>query len=156
MEKVLLYIKNYFARTKEKGTFIIAEEGKIKLKGKYFKGQYILVKGSIMNDGVYIISEVLGNEYNVPGLSIEEFEGYVFGLAVPKDIINAYKKLLELEETRKGLGIYESEKFNDYTYTMAKGQDGQVKTAFDTIKPSLAPYRRIYETSLIKAVDILA
>lgn len=136
------------------GTFIIAEAGKIRLRGKYLSGQYILIKGSIMNDGVYKIESIEGNEYSITGLEIEEFEGVVFGLGIPKDIENLYNDLLELEKTSKGAGLYESESFNDYSYTLAKNADGQARTTFDTIKPNLAPYKKIYETSLIKAVDI--
>ena len=51
MEKILKYINNYFAKTRELGTITILDN-KIKLKGSYIAGQYIYLKGSILNDGI--------------------------------------------------------------------------------------------------------
>lgn len=149
MEEILDYIKNYFAVTKENNTFNI-NNGAITIRGKYLEGQYIKLEGSILNDSIYKIESVDNNTITVVGAINEEFEGAIYGLAIPKEIVELSKKFEEQKEKIVS-SIYESESFGEYSYTLAKNEKGEIYGAIDTIKKELSRYRQMKDISRFKA-----
>ena len=82
---LMLLTRNYFEKFYINGTIEIVD-GKVALPNKFIKGQYIRIINSLLNDGVYKITEKSGD--NIATLSSilqdETFNGFIVGLAVPK------------------------------------------------------------------------
>lgn len=89
--------KNYFVNTIERGNFTI-ENGIINAKDKYLIGQYILIFGSILNDGVYLVNDDLITLENAID---ETFTGIVCGLRVPRDFVDIVHKINEFDKSKK-------------------------------------------------------
>lgn len=149
MEDILKYINNYYAITQEKGLHKITN-GKITVRGKYLEGQYILVKGSILSDGVYRVETVEEEEITIHGAENEEFNGCVYGLAIPKVILELNKELEEIKKDYKP-SLYKTESFANYSYTLADNGEGGNLTPISAISSRLNEYRCVYETSLSKS-----
>lgn len=149
MERILKYINNYYAKTKELGIITI-KDNKIELKGTYIPNQYILVRGSILNDGLYKINTLEDKMIAVTGAINEVFEGVIYALAIPKEIIEMQTELKELESKYEP-SVYQSESFGNYSYSLATNKQGETMSPFDYLVPRLIAYRKIYETSLEKA-----
>lgn len=149
MEEILNYINNYFAVSKEENTFNI-NNNSIQVRGKYLQGQYIKLEGSILNDGIYKVESVVDNTITILGAINEEFEGVIYGLAIPKEILGLSKKFEEQKEKIVS-SIYDSESFGEYSYTLAKNSNGELYTAIDTIRNDLKKYRKMRDTSRGKA-----
>ncbi len=146
MEEILGYINNSFAVTKEEGTFNISNNS-ITIKGNYIEGQYIRLTGSILNDGVYKVESTEGNTITLVGAIDEVFEGAIYSLAIPKEIVRIAGAFEEAKE-KIGNGIYDSESFGEYSYTLAKKQNGEIYTALDGFKNDLKKYRKMNDNSL--------
>ena len=149
MEEILNYIKNYFAISKEENTFNI-NNNSIQVRGKYLQGQYIKLEGSILNNGIYKVESIADNTITIVGAINEEFEGVIYGLAIPKDILGLSKKFEEQKEKIVS-SIYDSESFGEYSYTLAKNSKGEIYTAIDTVKNDLKKYRQMKDISRDRA-----
>ena len=149
MEDILSYINNYFAVTKEEGTFKIIDDA-ITIRGNYLQGQYIKLEGSILNDGIYKIESLGNKSITLVGANNEEFKGAIYSLAIPKDLVGISVKLEELKEKATN-GIYESESFGEYSYTLAKNSKGEIYSNIDSFKNELKKYRKMRDTSLARA-----
>lgn len=146
MEFVMQEINNYFYKTVEKNEFSI-NEGKVKVKGNYFPDQFIKIEGSIMNDGIYKILSFENQEIKIENTIDEEFEGAIYGLAIPKDFIELIKEIEEYQKMNpisKSNVISESY-LNGYSYTMATNSNGQISGWQDVFKSKLDTYRRVYD-----------
>lgn len=55
--EVMRECKNFFVRTEEPGEFVV-HDGEIEVNGDYLPGQFVLITGSILNDGVYRVEVV--------------------------------------------------------------------------------------------------
>lgn len=126
LNEILRYIRNYFPDTKGqmKGKFEI-KEGKAVPFPSLVDGQYFLVEGSAMNDGVWNSTEELSDEI---------FEGVVTPLKIPKDFL-ALAKEIEEYQTKADASPYVSESFGGYSYTKATDANGTPaswQTAFAT------------------------
>ena len=146
MEFILKEINNYFYKTVEKNEFSI-NEGKVKVKGNYFPDQFIKIEGSIMNDGIYKILSFENQEIKIENTIDEEFEGAIYGLAIPKDFIELIKEIEEYQKMNpisKSNVISESY-LNGYSYTMATNSNGQISGWQDVFKSKLDTYRRVYD-----------
>lgn len=146
MEFVMKEINNHFYKTVEHAKFKI-KNNKIKIKGKYFPNQFIKIENSIMNDGVYKIIKFENQEIEIENTIDEEFEGAIYGLAIPKDFIELTKEIEEYQKLNpisKSNVISESY-LNGYSYTMATNSNGQISGWQDVFKSKLDVYRRIYD-----------
>lgn len=144
MELIMNYLNNYFYRFKERGFYII-KDNKIAIKGKYVIGQYVLIKGSILNDGVYKVLDYSNNALTLENLTDEEFEGYVCSLAVPKSFEKICEQIEEFNDKKNVNSLYISESKGDYSYTRATGKDGMPIKWEDAFSKSLSPYKKIYD-----------
>ena len=110
LDEILDYLNNYFVEKRIFGKFKI-EDGTIDTEAQ--EGQYIAIRGSVFNDGVY--------EYPVSDLKDEEFDGAIWLLRIPHKLINIAKDI-EDWQGRQGIDSpvnspYQSESFGGYSYT---------------------------------------
>ena len=71
-------------------------------------GQYFRIVGSIFNDGIY--------QYPVIDLNDEEFQGEIWAMAVPKELLDLVTEISEWLKKYPVTG-YISEKFGNYSYS---------------------------------------
>lgn len=117
------HIKNFFVIARYEGKFSIVD-GTLSLP--LLDGQYFLIEGSVLNDGVY--------QYPVTDLKDETFSGAICGMAVPKDFIELTEEIKSYNDKNTD-GPYSSESFGGYSYTKATDSSGNVaswKSAFAT------------------------
>lgn len=141
MEEVLRYLNNYFFKFKEVGNFTIQNNKIIGLKGKYIKGQYLLIEGSVLNDGVVKVETVVGNEITLEKSFNEEFKGVIYSLAIPQAVISLVDEINLWKADNKKTDII-SESFEGYSYSRANS-NGQVATWKDVFKEELRGYRKV-------------
>ncbi len=79
-------------------------------------GQYFLVYGSILNDGVHKAGD--------GDLTAETFNGTVQPMRVPSAFIALAKKIDAYDNALPSGGVYVSQSFNGWSGTMATGSDG--------------------------------
>ena len=113
LEQVLMHLKNWFLVPGgiHEGTYTI-EDGGIALPF-LANGQYFRIFGSVFNDGLH--------QYPASDLKAETFEGTVWALAVPQDVIDLAVEI-EAWETKNGdasVSPYQSESFGGYQYSKA-------------------------------------
>ncbi len=97
-----IYFDEY---TIEDGTIVVPE---------LLKGQYFRIVGSVLNDGVY--------EYPTQGLKDETFDGAVWAMAIPQEVIALSAEIDEWQKKYASAGSsamspYQSESFGGYSYT---------------------------------------
>lgn len=102
--------KMYFDTFKiENGTLIVPE---------LQSGQYFRIVGSTFNDGVY--------QYPQTDLHDETFDGAVWAMAIPAEVIALSAEIDEWKEKYAGvdsvaMSPFQSESFGGYSYTKASG-----------------------------------
>lgn len=144
MNKILKYLNNYFYVFCESGDYEI-KDNKISVRGKYIKGQYIRIEDSILNDNVYKVVNVLGNEIELENVQNEAFNGTISSLAIPKDLIDLESKVNEFELNNKPSNL-SAESFGSYSYSIATNANGESATWVDVFKSYLKPYRKMNDT----------
>lgn len=106
--QILDFIHNYFYEFPIEDKFVI-QDGTFTL-ADVKDGQYIKIMGSSLNDGIY--------QYPVSDLVDEEFDGVVWALAVPRDLLNIADEVSEwLAANNVAAGPFTSESFGGYSYT---------------------------------------
>ncbi len=137
IKQVLDYIHNYFIKSEYRGSFKI--EGGSLVSDELINGQYFMIKGSILNDGVY--------QYPTDDLIDEEFEGVVCALAIPRDVLNLVEEIGAWQEKNKSAleSPYQSESFGGYSYSKASSgkSDGSQLTWRDVFGSRLNAYRKL-------------
>lgn len=114
-------LKNWFEQEKIFDTFSI-EDGKLALD-KAKVGQYFRIVGSVFNDGVY--------QYPATGLTDETFDGAVWLMAVPKEVLDKVNEMTQWE-TDNAQAInspYTSESFGGYSYSKSSGDGSGASSA---------------------------
>ena len=109
-------INNWFDVKRHFGVFTI-ENGSLKNVEDLglLKNQYFRIVGSIFNDGVY--------KYPAEDLVDETFEGAIWAMAIPPEVIALIAKINDYE-TKYGDVVkspYSSESFGGYSYTKNSG-----------------------------------
>lgn len=116
-------LKNWFCKEKFFGKFEIKDGYILFADGTeigLIEGQYFRIIGSILNDGVYQFPTTT-NE-----LQPETFEGAVWALAIPREVVDLSNEIDEWQEKYGGveseaMSPYVSESFGGYSYTKASG-----------------------------------
>lgn len=114
-------LKNWFEQEKIFDTFSI-EDGKLVLD-KAKVGQYFRIVGSVFNDGVY--------QYPATGLTDETFDGAIWLMAVPKEVLDKVNEMTQWE-TDNAQAInspYTSESFGGYSYSKSSGDGSGASSA---------------------------
>lgn len=107
-------LNNWFDLKRYFGTFTI-ENGRLKEDVGLLNGQYYRIIGSVFNDGVH--------EYNSDRLRNETFNGAVWAMAIPPQVIALLHNMNEWEE-KYGEAVkspYASESFGGYSYSKSAG-----------------------------------
>lgn len=113
------YLRNWFDKAKYIGRFKI-EDGAISAQDdvemSLLTGQYIRIVGSVLNDGVYKYSD------HIDELVDEEFNGAVWSLAIPKEVVAIAKEVADWVEKYGGasssaMSPFSSESFGGYSYS---------------------------------------
>jgi hypothetical protein len=137
IKQVLDFIHNYFVKNEYCGSFKI-EDGSL-VSDKLINGQYFMIKGSLLNDGVY--------QYPATNLLDEEFKGKVYGLAIPRDVLDLISEIDEWQTKNKNAleSPYQSESFGGYSYSKATSgkADGSQLTWRDVFGSRLNAYRKL-------------
>lgn len=119
------YLRNYFDRKRYFGDFAInggVISGSVDLN--LLENQYIRIVGSMMNDGVYQYKAA-----GIQGLVDEEFNGAIWALAIPKEVISIAAEI-KAWQTQYGasdsaaMSPYTSESFAGYSYSKSNGNSG--------------------------------
>lgn len=131
---VMRHIRNFFPGTSVERLFTI-EDGKIDLSSFVKNGQYFLIEGSDLNDGVHLYDE---------GLSLldEKFNGRITALKLPRDFIETVKRMEEDVKSGKYYSPYASESFGGYSYSRAQGSNGPANV-FEVYKSDLSVWRKL-------------
>jgi len=137
------YLRNWFDVKRYNGTFTITD-GRLITPYTFTEGQYIRIVGSVLNDGVYLYSD------NIEGLRNETFDGAVWGLAIPKEVVNISNDIKTWVEKNGGADSaanspFTSESFGGYSYSKGASASGDYaagdwKSAFAS---RLAQWRKI-------------
>ena len=130
-------IRNYFVVDIHKGTFTI-NGGKIAPLDFLQEGQYFRIVGSVFNDGVYEYS----GSTSLP--NDETFNGTIWAMAVPPDVIALADEIKKFNESDAGKpSPYTSESFGGYSYSKATDSNGVPLTWQKAFASRLNKYRRI-------------
>ena len=135
LEQLLRHLRNYFVTEKYFGNFVI-EGGSLELPFLQ-NGQYYRIVGSVFNDGIYKYED------NAVGLTNETFDGAVWALAIPVDVINLAAEIAEWQTEHGTASPYESESFAGYSYKRAVGKSGNSVTWQDVFANQLNAWRKI-------------
>jgi hypothetical protein len=110
-------INNWFDKKKYFGNFVV-EDGVLTGNFSLQEGQYFRIVGSVFNDGVY--------QYPATELVDETFDGAIWAMAVPSEVIALAKEIKEWAD--KYLGVdsaamspFNSESFGGYSYSKSGG-----------------------------------
>lgn len=146
LSQICLYLKNWFDYDQPKFfDTITISNGAFELQSEIQTGQYYRIVGSVFNDGVYKrgdTSEVLTDE---------TFDGAIWLMAVPKDVISLATEI-SLWQAKYGsldsenMSPYQSETFGGYSYSKASGSstDGSlVPTWQGVFADRLRRYKKI-------------
>ena len=111
--------------------------------GSLIIGQYVRIEGSTLNDGIYKVAFVDGQNITLESLTMqdEEFEGIISSLAIPSGLIELKAKIEVYESENKPSAIV-SESFGNYSYSLATNTNGQALTWQEVFSNELKPYRK--------------
>lgn len=130
-------LNNWFDVKRIFGKFTISD-GTLNVNGAQ-DGQYIRICDSVFNDGVY--------QYPLSGLRDETFDGAVWLMAVPDEVIQLSKDIDEWQEKYADIleSPYQSESFGGYSYTKgaSTGADGTGTTWSDIFADRLRRWQKI-------------
>ena len=137
MDKLLKHLNRYWPRTLERVIEIVADGFVGEFKEAYFVGQYILIKNSIMSDGVYKLIGATPTKLTVAEVLTPESTQLIsmYGLAIPRDVIALNDKI----EAYKGTEGIASESIDDYSISYKNGSGWQV-----AFKDELNAYRLMF------------
>ena len=119
LSQICLYLNNWFDWNMSHyyGTFTISG-GALNIAGDIQPNQYYRIVGSVFNDGVY----QRGKETLVD----ETFEGAIWLMAVPKDVLDLATEIKAWQDKYGGISSenmspFQSESFGGYSYQKASG-----------------------------------
>lgn len=139
LTELCAHLRNWFVRSdadRRVGTFEIVG-GCIDLPW-LADGQYFRIIGSVFNDGVWQNPAV--------GLTDEVFDGAVWAMAVPPDVVSLADEITawETKYADAAQSPYKSESFGGYTYTKDDSSTAEGGLSWTTVfKGRLRPWRKL-------------
>lgn len=131
-------LRNWFDTERIYGTFTISD-GKLEPSPNLLDGQYYRIIGSIFNDGVH--------QFGVDEDSLinESFEGSIWCMSVPKELIKLMKDIDAYNSSFNTHSPFVSETFGDYKYSKrtANGKGGIDASWQHSFKKELNKWRKI-------------
>ena len=144
LTEICAYLKNYFIRDENDihSDHYKIVNGQLTNAPFLLDGQYYRVVGSILNDGVH----KKGDRADI--LNDEEFDGAVWSMSVPLDIVALAADIVNWQATNNDVltSPYQSESFGGYNYskkTSANSSGGSYSWR-DQFASRLNPYRRLF------------
>ncbi len=138
------YCKNHFARSVEAGAFEIVFDGiQGSFNQKYIAGQYLWIKESFANDGVYKITEATANKLTLDATLVPENTGEAFciyGCSPPAGFLALVTDIENFISNNGAKDGITSEHIDDYSVSFGSGGGWA-----DAFKTRLGQYRRIYD-----------
>jgi len=115
LSEICKELNNWFEKERLFGKFTISDG--VLQNVDILDGQYYRIVGSTFNDGVYVF-----DVHNTP-LKDETFDGAVWLMAVPSDVLNLSNEIDAWAEKygEAQNSPYQSESFGGYSYTKASG-----------------------------------
>lgn len=129
--EVMKHIRNFFDVDRKSGEYVV-KDGTISLP--LLDGQYFLIEGSILNDGVY--------QYPAENLKDETFTGTITYLALPSGFVELVNEITEYNK-KVPASAYVSESFGGYSYTRNTDKEGNLQGWQSAYKKRLDVYRKI-------------
>lgn len=123
LSEICKELNNWFDYSRKFGTFTISD-GQLQVDFLQ-EGQYYRIVGSVFNDGVY-------QHTRVTPLHDETFEGAVWLMAVPSDVLQLDEEIAEWVGKYKDTAAspFQSESFGGYSYSKASSDSATWQTAF--------------------------
>lgn len=130
LTEICLYLKNWFNLNQSKyfGEITI-ENGRFDLMSEIQQSQYYRIVGSVFNDGVH----KRGSEE----LTDETFNGAIWLMAVPQDVISLATEIKMWQEKYGGvdseaMSPFQSESYGGYSYSKASGGNSESGSSVPT------------------------
>lgn len=145
LEQILAHLNNWFLAPDgvHEDTYTI-EDGSVVLPF-LVDGQYFRIVGSLFNDGLH--------QYPATDLTSETFNGVVWALAIPKQVITLANEIKVYQDKQGTLSPYTSESFGGYSYSKATNASGQPVGWQDVFKTQLNQWRKIGEYSYVQGTQ---
>lgn len=148
------YLKNWFVTEMLYGDFIITNGVITYADGKALplqSGQYFRIMGSVFNNGVYEYGEGEVENSSNPTLVDEIFNGSVWAMAVPLEVIKIAQEIEAWRAKYEGadspmMSPFNSESFGGYSYSKSAGNTADVGngTSWQSVFGSkLARFRKV-------------
>lgn len=133
--QIMLHIRNFFPTGEVHGNEYKIENGTVSLP--FVKnGQYFMISGSVLNDGVY--------QYPATELKDEIFYGNIELLAPPRAFLDLVAEIEEFnQKSKEKAGLFQSESFGGYSYTLATNSKGNRASWKDVYQSQLNTWRKI-------------
>lgn len=120
------------------GTFAISDGQITTLPSSLIGGQYIRIVGSLLNDGVHLLPA----DFTISALLDETFDGAIFGLAIPKDLVTLDTEITAWVAANPAT-LFVSESFGGWSGTRATGSKGVPLTWDRVFAARLNRWRKI-------------
>lgn len=142
LEQILMHLNNWFLVPDgvHEDTYTI-EDGGIALPF-LADGQYFRIVGSLFNDGLH--------KYPAGDLTGETFDGVIWALAVPKQVIALADEIQAWNDKQGAPSPFTSESFGGYSYSKATNASGAPLGWQDVFKAQLNSYRKMRETGFVQ------
>lgn len=137
LTEICAELRNYFEvpNGRHFGTFEISG-GSIAPLDFLQVGQYFRIIGSVFNDGVH--------QFGAEALTDETFEGAVWAMAVPPDVIALSEEIAAYCDSDGAKATpYTSESFGGYSYTKATGENGAPLSWQEVFRSRLHKWRKL-------------
>lgn len=142
LEEILRHLNNWFLVPDGvyEDTYTIEDSG-IALPF-LVNGQYFRIVGSLFNDGLH--------QYLAEDLTPETFNGAVWALAIPKQVITLADEIKAWQDKQGAPSAYTSESFGGYSYSKATNASGVPLGWQDVFKSQLSRWKKIREVSYVQ------
>lgn len=145
LTRVCRYLKNWFVKSNTGNGDVAVIDGKVYFNGSEIEmneGQHFALVRTRYVYGVYAYGDEIEDS---------EFEGAVWIMDVPKDVLDVVVRMTAWEEANGGsdspaMSPYQSESFGGYSYSKASGGGGKVgSSVFDNAEFAsvLRPFKKI-------------
>lgn len=144
LTRVCRYLKNWFVKESYPGNITVSD-GKVYCNGSEIEmseGQHFALVRTRYVYGAYSYGDEIEDS---------EFEGAVWIMDVPQDVLDVVARMTEWETANGGvdsaaMSPYQSESFGGYSYSKASGSNGKVgSSVFDNAEFAsvLRPFKKI-------------
>lgn len=136
LQAMMEHVHNWFPHNFATGDFSV-KDGSLEQGHPFLQeGQYFRIVGSVFNDGLHV--------YPATDLHDEDFEGEVWGLAVPQSFVDLADDVFDFVSKNPVNDSLTSESFGGYSYTKGTSPVTGVAAGWqDVFKSRLNAFRRL-------------